>query len=116
MDLFKNLSTKDNKEEEVEEDENYDPEAETTDWENDKKLNLPETPILSGEENEDVLSKYRTKIYRWVKGEWKERGAGDLKFLQHKTTKKIRILLRQDKTHKVVANFFSIVHHQFIDS
>lgn len=88
-------------------DENYDPEAEVGDWGTEKKLNLPEVPVMTGEENEEVLSKYRTKIYRWVKNEWKERGAGDLKFLKHKTSGKIRILLRQDKTHKVVANFYS---------
>ena len=108
MDLFKNLAPKKEADDEGEEDENYDPEAELNDWGNDKKLNLPEAPVLSGEENEEVIAKYRTKLYRWAKTEWKERGAGDLKFLQHKTTKKIRILLRQDKTHKVQANFYSI--------
>jgi Ran-binding protein 1 len=36
--------------------------------------------------------------------EWKERGVGDVKFLQHKTTQKVRLLMRRDKTHKVCAN------------
>jgi Ran-binding protein 1 len=36
--------------------------------------------------------------------EWKERGTGDVKFLQHKDTKKVRLLMRRDKTLKVCAN------------
>jgi Ran-binding protein 1 len=36
--------------------------------------------------------------------EWKERGTGDVKFLQHKSSKKIRLLMRRDKTLKVCAN------------
>lgn len=48
----------------------------------------------------------RAKLFRYDKGlkEWKERGVGDVKFLQHKTTKKVRLLMRRDKTHKVCAN------------
>ena len=38
--------------------------------------------------------------------EWKERGIGDMKLLRHKTDKKIRYILRQDKTLKIVANFY----------
>ena len=98
------LTKKDYDEEEA--DENYDPEAEVVDWGAEGKLKLPETPVKTGEEDEETIGKYRTKIYRWVKNEWKERGAGDLKFLKHKENKKIRILLRQDKTHKVCANFY----------
>ena len=97
-------SKKDYDEEEV--DENYDPEAEVVDWGTGSKLKLPDAPVKTGEEDEEVIAKYRAKIYRWVKSEWKERGAGDLKFLKHKENKKIRILLRQDKTHKVCANFY----------
>jgi Ran-binding protein 1 len=39
--------------------------------------------------------------------EWKERGFGQLKFLQNKTQHdKIRILMRRDKTLKICANHF----------
>lgn len=48
----------------------------------------------------------RAKLFRFDKPlkEWKERGVGDVKFLQHKETKKVRLLMRRDKTLKVCAN------------
>ena len=88
-------------------DENYNPEEEVTgNW---AVVNLPEVQVSTGEEEEEAIHKFRTKLYRWAKNEWKERGLGDLKFLQHKTTKKIRIIMRQDKTNKVVANFSGMI-------
>jgi Ran-binding protein 1 len=36
--------------------------------------------------------------------EWKERGIGQAKLLQHKENKKIRMLMRQEKTLKIRAN------------
>ena len=52
----------------------------------------------------------RAKLFRFDKtaGEWKERGRGELKMLQHKTTGKIRIVMRRDKTLKICANHASI--------
>ena len=47
----------------------------------------------------------RARLYRWRGNEWKERGTGEIKILRHKESKKIRLLLRQDKTLKAVANF-----------
>ena len=47
----------------------------------------------------------RARLYRWRNSEWKERGTGELKLLRNKNTKKIRLILRQDKTLKPVANF-----------
>ena len=49
----------------------------------------------------------RAKLFRFKANEWKERGVGELKLLRHKETFKIRLLLRQDKTLKPVANFLS---------
>ncbi|KAJ3217807.1 Ran GTPase-binding protein yrb1 [Dinochytrium kinnereticum] len=64
--------------------------------------------VKTFEEDEDVLFKIRAKLFRFDKpaNEWKERGTGDIKLLQHKTTKKVRVLMRRDKTHKICANHF----------
>ena len=67
--------------------------------------NLAKVEIKTGEEDEDLIFKSRAKLFRFRDGEWKERGTGDLKLLRHKTNKKIRFILRQDKTLKIVANF-----------
>ncbi len=48
----------------------------------------------------------KTKLYRFDpdSGEWKERGIGQAKLLQHKENKKVRMLMRQEKTLKIRAN------------
>jgi len=47
----------------------------------------------------------RMKLYRYREEQWKERGTGNLKLMRHKETKKIRCIMRQEKTLKPVANF-----------
>nr|BAK00269.1 predicted protein [Hordeum vulgare subsp. vulgare] len=78
-------------------------------------VQLKEVDVQSGEEDEDVLFKMRAKLFRFDKpqgkdkdapGQWKERGTGDVKFLQHKESKKIRLLMRREKTYKLCANHF----------
>ncbi|KAF5393552.1 hypothetical protein D9757_000272 [Collybiopsis confluens] len=58
------------------------------------------------EEDEAVLFKMRAKLFRFDadSSEWKERGTGDVRLLAHKETKKIRLVMRRDKTLKVCAN------------
>lgn len=48
----------------------------------------------------------RAKLFRFDKAgnEWKERGTGDVRLLQHRDTLKIRLVMRRDKTLKVCAN------------
>jgi Ran-binding protein 1 len=48
----------------------------------------------------------RAKLFRFDTGasEWKERGTGDVRLLKHKTTGKVRLVMRRDKTLKVCAN------------
>ncbi len=68
-------------------------------------LTLPIVPIVTGEENYDCIFKMRAKLYRFRDDEWKERGTGQFKLLRHKTNHRIRAVMRQEKTLKVVANF-----------
>ncbi|KAG8852378.1 hypothetical protein FRB96_008724 [Tulasnella sp. 330] len=58
------------------------------------------------EEDEDALFKMRAKLFRFdtENSEWKERGTGEVKLLAHKQTKKVRLVMRRDKTLKVCAN------------
>ncbi|KAI9308797.1 hypothetical protein BJ944DRAFT_259580 [Cunninghamella echinulata] len=71
-------------------------------------IKLEEVEVKTFEEDEDVLFKMRAKLFRYDKQlkEWKERGTGDVKFLQHKQSKKVRLVMRRDKTLKVCANHF----------
>eukprot|EP00953_Heterococcus_sp_UTEX-ZZ885_P029818 15800-Heterococcus_DN1.PRE.1 len=76
-------------------------------------VQLEEVDVRTHEEDEVVLFKMRAKLF--VHGEtllnkglgtktWNERGIGDVKFLKHKEHEKIRVLMRQEKTMKVIAN------------
>jgi len=58
------------------------------------------------EEDEDVLFKMRAKLFRFdaESTQWKERGTGDVRLLVHRETKKVRLVMRRDKTFKVCAN------------
>jgi len=48
----------------------------------------------------------RAKLFRFdaESTEWKERGTGDVRLLSHRETKKVRLVMRRDKTLKVCAN------------
>ncbi|TFY72103.1 hypothetical protein EVG20_g902 [Dentipellis fragilis] len=65
-----------------------------------------EVETKTNEEDEQAVFKMRAKLFRFDPGssEWKERGTGDVKLLQHKETKKVRLVMRRDKTLKVCAN------------
>lgn len=69
-------------------------------------VKLEKVEVKTNEENEEVLFKIRAKLFKFHPDtkEWKERGTGDVKFLKHKTTGKVRLLMRRDKTLKVCAN------------
>nr|XP_002663326.2 E3 SUMO-protein ligase RanBP2 isoform X3 [Danio rerio] len=62
--------------------------------------------VSTGEEDEQVLFSHRAKLYRYDKtlSQWKERGIGDLKILQHYETKRVRLVMRRDQVLKLCAN------------
>jgi len=64
----------------------------------------------NNEENEDAIFRIRCKVFRFdtKEKEWKERGVGEVRFMEHKETHKIRILMRQDKTLKVRLNHYVV--------
>ena len=52
-------------------DEDYDPQEEI--WRDvENQVNLPEIKVETGEDDDELISSFRTKLYRW-RGEWKER-------------------------------------------
>lgn len=62
----------------------------------------------------------RAKLFRFERDtkEWKERGTGDVKLLKNRDNKKVRLVMRRDKTLKVCANhigsfFFSFPNFIF---
>jgi len=73
-------------------------------------VKLQEIKVQTHEEDEEILFKMRAKLFRFDKDgetpQWKERGTGDVKFLKHKENKKIRLLMRREKTLKLCANHY----------
>ncbi|KAF9425775.1 single stranded nucleic acid binding protein [Podila epigama] len=69
-------------------------------------IKLEAVEVKTLEEDEEAIFKMRAKLFRFFKdlNEWKERGTGDVRLMQHKETKRIRLLMRRDKTLKVCAN------------
>lgn len=76
-------------------------------------VKLEKVEVKTNEENEEVIFKTRAKLFKFHPDakEWKERGTGDVKFLKHNTTGKVRLLMRRDQTLKVCANH--IIHPDY---
>uniref|UniRef100_A0A146LQV5 E3 SUMO-protein ligase RanBP2 n=1 Tax=Lygus hesperus TaxID=30085 RepID=A0A146LQV5_LYGHE len=62
----------------------------------------------TGEEDETALYSHRAKLFRFDGNakEWKERGLGDIKILQHNTTGKKRLLMRREPVMKLCLNHY----------
>lgn len=59
----------------------------------------------TGEESETAIFCERSKLFRWIDDQWKERGVGELKILQNTTDPtQNRILMRRDQVKKLCAN------------
>ncbi|KAA0060033.1 hypothetical protein IC582_027589 [Cucumis melo] len=69
-------------------------------------VKLEAVNVTTGEEDEDAILDLKSKLYRFDKdgNQWKERGAGTVKFLKHKETGRVRLVMRQSKTLKICAN------------
>ena len=69
-------------------------------------VQLDEVEVSTGEEEEEALFDVKCKLYRFDNdaGEWKERGVGQAKLLRHKENRRIRFIMRQDKTLKIRGN------------
>lgn len=74
---------------------------------------MEEVEVKSGEEDEEVVFGVRSKLF--IFGEtlldvgsgnktWKERGIGEVRILRHREHQRLRLLMRQEKTMKVIAN------------
>ena len=66
---------------------------------------LKDVTTKTGTEGEVCLFKMRCKLYRFRDNQWKERGIGNAKLLRHDANKKIRFVMRQEKTLKPCGNF-----------
>jgi Ran-binding protein 1 len=78
-------------------------------------VKLEEVEVVSGEDDEDTVYKQRCKLFMYTEAmldkgtgtkSWCERGVGDAKILKHKESNRIRILMRQEKTLKILVNHF----------
>lgn len=78
-------------------------------------VHLEEVEVKTHEEDEEPVYKQRAKLFTFSESllnkgtgvkTWNERGVGDMKLLKHKETSHIRVLMRQEKTMKVIANHF----------
>jgi Ran-binding protein 1 len=66
----------------------------------------------TNEELEEQVFKMRAKLFKFDREsrEWKERGTGDVRLLKHKENGKTRLVMRRDKTLKVCANHYGMIH------
>lgn len=74
---------------------------------------MDEVDVQSGEEEEEIIYCQRGKLF--IYGEtlldvgsgnkqWNERGIGDIRILKHREHNQMRVLMRQEKTMKVIVN------------
>lgn len=73
----------------------------------------PKVEVRTGEEDEEVLYSHRAKLYRWMDGEWKERGLGDIKLLRDSSAGRTRLLMRREPVLKVCLNHLLTPELQF---
>lgn len=64
--------------------------------------------VKTGEEDEEEMYCNRAKLFRFEAEtkEWKERGIGSIKILRHRTSGKVRLLMRREQVLKICANHY----------
>mmetsp|Transcript_17319 Transcript_17319/g.20644 ORF Transcript_17319/g.20644 Transcript_17319/m.20644 type:complete len:211 (+) Transcript_17319:173-805(+) len=76
-------------------------------------VKLEEVETKNGEEEEEVVYSSRSKLFIFGetlldvgtgKKSWRERGIGEARILRHREHQRLRFLMRQEKTMKVIAN------------
>ncbi|KAF5296161.1 hypothetical protein FQA39_LY12615 [Lamprigera yunnana] len=70
--------------------------------------------VKTGEEAEHVLYSHRAKLFRFLDGEWKERGIGDIKILLNIATTKLRVLMRREQVLKICLNHMLTSNIEYI--
>jgi len=108
--LTSGLSTISTTKQEINADDNGEDDGEDESYEPDTSfkpiVQLSAVEVKTGEEDENVLFCERGKLYRFdsATNQMKERGVGEMKILQHKTTNICRILMRREQVLKLCAN------------
>ena len=68
-------------------------------------VKLPDNvEVTTGEEDGDLLYYHRSKLFRFVENEWKERGVGEVRIRRNKHTNKARILMRREQVLNICMN------------
>ena len=66
---------------------------------------LADVAVVKGTEDEVPIFRNRVKLFRFRDNQWKERGVGNARLMRNKETKKVRLVMRQEKTLKPIADF-----------
>ena len=74
--------------------------------EGESKPVIEKVEVKTGTEKLECIYKQRMKLYRFRNDQWKERGIGYGELMRDRDQKRIRFCMRQEKTLKVVANFY----------
>ena len=71
--------------------------------------------MKADDEDEDILFERRSQLHQFAEAmldkgtgvrQWLEKGKGDVKILKNKENDRVRILMRQEKTGKIICNHF----------
>ena len=68
-------------------------------------VTLPEAVVMKSWDDEaDTLFCHRCKLYRFHERQWKERGVGELKIMKHRSTGRMKLIMRRDIILKLCCN------------